>query len=370
VLGVLEAQAEAARRMAMGQIGNFQRRLESLHGSGSHAGFTNGITMNSASNQRRIDTLSDTRQGMGGGGDPFLAPADATATERPVAGGNAARDDGVAFWTGGAVNFGTLQPGKSSNGIDFTTSGLSLGADKQVTDALTLGLGVGYGHDASDAGRHSRSAVDSYNVAAYGSYRLGDSAYVDALAGYQWLQFDARRFVTDNGNTVRGSRDGTQWFASLAVGYQHQADNLLLTPYGRLDVARATLDGYTETGDTVFALSYQGQTVKTSTGTVGLLAQWTVKRDYGVWAPQLRAEFGHDLQGSSQATMHYADLLSGPLYQATLARQSRNHTLLGAGIALQTLKGWSLRVEYQNQLDNTSRDNQSILLGVQKTLPP
>lgn len=367
VLGVLEAQAEASRRMAMGQIGNFQRRLESLHGGGSHAGFTNGITMNSASSLRRADTLVGMQKVMGGG-DPFPAPAYEPMNERAPSNGTA--QDGVAFWTGGAVNFGKLQPGTSDNGIDFTTSGLSLGADKQVTHALALGLGVGYGHDASDIGRHggSHSTVDSYNVAAYGSYRPGESAYVDALAGYQWLQFDARRFVTDNGNTVRGSRDGKQWFASFSVGYQHQADDMLLTPYGRLDVARAALDGYTETGDTVFALSYQGQTVKTSTGTVGLLAQWTVKRDYGVWAPQLRAEFGHDLQGSSQATMRYADLLSGPLYQATLARQSRNHTLLGAGIALQTLKGWSLRVEYQNQLDNTSRDNQSILLGVRKTL--
>ncbi|MHB1056908.1 MAG: putative Ig domain-containing protein [Rhodanobacter sp.] len=370
VLGVLEAQAEAARRMALGQIGNFQRRLESLHGGGSRAGFTNGITMNSASNQRRTDSLFGMQQQvMGGGGDPFLVPADAPATNSTTSSGDT--PNGIGFWTGGAVNFGKLKPGTSYNGIDFTTSGLTVGADKQVTQALALGLGVGYGHDASDIGQHgSRSTVDGYNIAAYGSYQPGESTYVDALAGYQWLQFDARRFVTDNGNTVRGSRDGKQWFASLSVGYRHQADDMLLTPYGRLDLARATLDGYTETGDAVYALNYRSQTVKTSTGTVGLLAQWTVKRDYGVWAPQLRAEFGHDMQGSSQATMRYADLLSGPLYQATLARQSRNHTLLGAGIALQTLKGWSLRAEYQNQLDNTSRNNQSILLSVQKTLPP
>ncbi|WP_027485765.1 putative Ig domain-containing protein [Rhodanobacter sp. OR87] len=370
VLGVLEAQAEAARRMAMGQIGNFQRRLESLHDSGSRAGFSNGITMSSASSQRRSDTLAGLQQQvMGGGGDPFLAPADAPATVPAASSGGA--PDGLAFWAGGAMNFGKLKPGASYNGVDFTTSGLSLGADKQLTQSLALGLGVGYGHDASDIGQHgSRSTVDSYNVAAYGSYRPGESAYMDALVGYQWLQFDARRFVTDNGNTVRGSRDGKQWFASFSVGYRHQADDMLLTPYGRLDIARATLDGYTETGDAVFALSYRDQTVKTSTATVGLLARWTVQRDYGVWAPQLRAEFGHDMQGSSQAAMRYADLPSGPLYQATLARQSRNHTLLGAGIALQTLKGWSLRAEYQNQLDNTSRDNQSILLSVQKTLPP
>ena len=110
--------------------------------------------------------------------------------------------------------------------------------------------------------------------------------------------------------------------------------------------------------------------MKTSTGTLGLLAQWAAKRDYGVWSPQLRVEFGHDMQGSSQAAMRYADSLSGPLYQATLLNQSRNHTMLGAGVALETTRGWLLRAEYQNYLDNTSKDNQSILLGVEKKFDP
>lgn len=357
VLGVLEAQAEASRRMALGQIGNFQRRLESLHSGAGLGGFNNGITMNSAGSLRRADTPVGMQQVMGGGGDPFWAPTDAPGD--------------VAFWTGGAVNFGKLKPGSSDNGVDFTTAGLSLGADKQVSQSLALGLGVGYGHDSSDIGQHgSHSAVDSYNLAAYGSYRPSEASYLDALVGYQWLQFDTRRFITDNGNTVHGSRDGKQWFASVSVGYQHQTQDMLLTPFGRLDISRASLDGYTEAGDAVFALNYRGQTVRTSTGTVGLLAQWTVKRDYGLWAPQLRAEFGHDMQGASVAAMRYADLLSGPLYQATLTRQSRNHTMLGAGLTLQTLKGWSLRAEYQSYLDNTSRDNQSILLGVEKKLQP
>ncbi len=369
VTGVLDAQAEATHRMAMGQINNFERRLESLHNGGGRGGFSNGITMSSASSLRRQPLAIDDRQGMGSAGDPFLLPADSAMT-KPTVSGNAA-PGGVSFWAGGAVNFGKLQPGASDNGIDFTTSGLSLGADKQVLQALTLGVGAGYGHDVSDIGQHgSRSAVDSYNVAVYGSYQPGESIYVDGLVGYQWLRFDARRFVTDNGNTVHGSRDGKQWFASLSVGYQHQADDMMLTPYGRLDVARASLDGYTETGDAVFALRYQGQTVKTSTANVGLLAQWSVKRDYGMWTPQLRAEFGHDMQGASVATMRYADLLSGPLYQATLSRQSRNHTTLGAGFTLQTYKGWSLRAEYQALIDNTSRDNQSIQLGIQKALQP
>jgi outer membrane autotransporter protein len=368
VLGVLDAQADATRRMATGQISNFQRRLESLHGGGALGGFTNGITMSSASSLRRADSLAGMQTAMDDQNKRYVVSPDAqpaAALAAPTGAGGSPGD--IAFWTGGAVNFGKMQPGTSDNGIDFTTSGVSFGADKQVSSKLTLGLGVGYGHDTSDIGQHgSRSSVDSYNFAFYGSYQPTEKTYIDAVIGYQWLQFDARRYVTDNGNTVHGSRDGKQLFGSFSVGYQHQTDDMLLTPYGRLDIARASLDGYTETGDAIFALDYQRQTVKTSTATLGILAQWTAKRDYGTWAPQLRAEFGHDMQGSSQATMRYADLINGPLYQATLMNQSRNHTMLGAGVALQTLKGWLLRLEYQNYLDNTSKDNQSILLGVEK----
>lgn len=372
VLGVLDAQADSTRRMATGQISNFQRRLESLHGGGSLGGFSNGITMTSAGSLRNPDTLAGMQNAMDEQNKRYMVSPDAQpAAPHAMSSGVGAAPGDIAFWTGGAVNFGKMQPGTSDNGIDFTTSGVSFGADKQVSSKFTLGLGAGYGHDVSDIGQHgSRSSVDSYNVAIYGSYQPTDKTYIDAVIGYQWLQFDARRYVTDNGNTVHGSRDGKQLFGSFSVGYQHQTDDMLLTPYGRLDIARATLDGYTETGDSVFALDYQRQTVKTSTATLGILAQWTAKRDYGTWAPQLRAEFGHDMQGSSQATMRYADLINGPLYQATLTGQSRNHTMLGAGVALQLTRGWLLRAEYQNYLDNTSKDNQSILLGVEKKFDP
>jgi large repetitive protein len=372
VLGVLNAQADATRRMATGQISNFQQRLESLH-SGGAGGFSNGITLNSASNVPRADSLADMHNGDQDPDRRYLVQPDAPGAPNTmaVASGQAGQPGGISIWTGGAINFGKTLAGSSDNGIDFTTSGLSVGADKQINSKLAVGLGVGYGHDLSDVGQNgSRSAVDSYNVAAYASYRPSDNVYTDALLGYQWLSFDAARYVTDNGNTVHGSRDGKQYFGSFSVGYEHRADDMLLTPYGRLDLARASLDGYTETGDSTYALAYQRQTVKTSTGTLGLLAQWEAKRDYGVWSPQLRAEFGHDMQGSSQAVMRYADLLNGPLYQATLTGQSRNHTMLGAGMALQTLRGWMIRAEYQNYLDNTSRDNQSILLGVEKKFGP
>ncbi|WP_236585435.1 putative Ig domain-containing protein [Dyella sp. EPa41] len=370
VLGILAAQADSARRLALGQIDNFQRRLETLHTGAASGGFTNGISLSSASARQNRDPMF----GLRGRDDEWsrryiVQPDEPPASDVPRGGGKLGE---WSVWTGGAVNFGKTLPGTSDNGIDFTTSGISMGVDRAFGDTFALGAGVGYGHDASDIGHHdSRSTVDGYSAAVYGSYRPSPLVYIDALAGYQWMSFDARRYVTDNGNTVHGSRDGTQLFASLSVGYEHRTqDDMLVSPYGRFDFARASLDSYTEHGDDIYALQYESQTVKTSTGVLGLRAQWVAKRDYGVWMPQLRAEFRHDFQGSSVAAMRYADLLGGPLYSASLGATSRNHTLVGAGVMLQTLSGWSLRAEYQNLLDNSTRDNQSIQLGVEKKFDP
>ncbi len=371
VLGILAAQADATRRMATGQIGNFQRRLESLHSGGVQSGFSNGLSFSSGSNRQHRDPL------LGMRADDewsrrYLVQPNAPAADRSggTAGGGGLPGD-IAVWTGGAVNFGSREIGGSSNGIDFTTSGISVGADKQITSTLALGAGLGYGHDASDIGHHgSRSTVDSYNFAFYGSYRPSEATYIDALAGYQWLSFDARRYVTDNGSTVQGSRDGNQVFGSLSVGYERRRDTWVLSPYARLDLAHATLDGYTEHGGGIYALSYQHQTVDSSTGSLGLRGDWVIKRDYGVWMPRFRIEYQRDFEGAGQATMRYADLLTGPVYHATLNQQVRNHTLLGLGLQLQTLRGLMLRVEYQNLLDNSSHDNQSILLGVEQKFKP
>jgi outer membrane autotransporter protein len=379
VLGILNAQVDSARRLAQGQISNFQQRLESLHNDSGAGGFSNGITLTSASQQNRdpMQALRGDGDGLGAGTGMArryrMQPdgADGAGTGGPSTAGTGSLPGGITVWTGGALNFGKTQPGSSDNGIDFTTSGVSMGADKRISDAFALGAGIGYGHDASDIGQHgSRSTTDSYNVAFYGSYRPYNNVYVDSLIGYQWLSFDARRYVTGDGSIANGSRDGTQWFGSFALGYEHRTQDWLLSPYARLDLAHAQLDAYTEQGEATDALSYERQTVKTTTGNLGLRAEWTIKADYGIWLPTLRAEYEHDFQGSSVAAMRYADLLSGPLYQASLTGQSSNRALLGAGIQLQTLKGWMLRFEYQNLLESSARDNQSVLLGVEKKFNP
>ncbi|HET7587199.1 MAG TPA: autotransporter domain-containing protein, partial [Gammaproteobacteria bacterium] len=373
VLGVLAAQARATHRMAQGQINNFQGRLETLHDRATVTSFSNGIRFSSATAARaralrQRDAFWNPAQDL----NPrrYLVqpqmPASAAAADDGTDGGFL--PDGLSVWTAGAVTFGSSTP-ESASGIDFTTTGVTIGADQRMSEIVTVGAGVGYGHDVTDVGDNgSRSTADSYNLAVYGSYHPPESLYVDGLFGYQWLSLDARRYVTANDGLVHGSRDGKQWFASLAVGYEHNLHDLLLVPYARLDVARARLDAYHETGDAIYALAYEEQSIDTTTGNIGVRAQWNNKEDYGVWMYSVRAEYRHDFQDSSLVAIHYFDLSNGPVYHASAPSQSRDHLLLGAGMQFQA-HNWSLRFEYRNLLDSAAGNTQSILIGFGMPLP-
>ncbi|MGH8079223.1 MAG: putative Ig domain-containing protein [Lysobacter sp.] len=362
VLGILNAQTEAARRFASSQIGNFQQRMEGLHDGGT-AGtrFDNGLSFSidpRCRDEARRTPGSDCRQPMLGDERTALEPKPAVEGTGPQYG----------IWTGGTINSGNRDGrGGGSAGLDFETSGISLGADYRLRRDFALGAGIGYGRDDTDVGtRGSRSKGESYSAVLYASYHPGESFYLDGLLGYQWLSFDSRRFVTDTGGMVRGSRDGNQWFASVSAGMDYQRDRLRVSPYARVDVARATLDGYTETGDAQYVLNYRDQKVDTTTTSLGLRIDYRYPVRWGTFAPQLRLEYQHDFQDDSFATMSYADMVGGPFYRARLQGLDRNRFVFGLGAVLQSERDWALRFEYRGLFGSGNDDDNSFMINFEK----
>jgi large repetitive protein len=369
VLGVLGAEADATREFAQGQIQNFQQHMESLHGGGGTGGFQNGLTFMSDSDEPIGPSSQWPNNGQqnspGALNRRYLEQPQTPAN--PTANSASVLPDGYTAWTGGAVNFGSRDTNASASGFDFTTAGISAGMDKRISSSLAIGAGLGYGHDDTSVGNDgSHVTANSYNIALYGSFSPTQSTFIDGLIGYQWLSFDTRRFVTADGDMVNGHRSGDQVFASLSAGYEYRTDTMLISPYGRIDDANARLNGYTEQGDDIYALSYQNQTVRTTTGSLGVRADYLFKEDYGTVMPQIRLEYEHDFQGSSQATMSYADLLAGPIYSAQVDPLTQNHFMIGIGVNWQFNNHWLLRLEYENVINAGDQNDQSILINVQK----
>ncbi|MGG1945749.1 putative Ig domain-containing protein [Trinickia sp. NRRL B-1857] len=348
VVGLINAQVEAARRFADAQIANYSARLESLHGSG-RSRLSTGISVATAARPAGTsplpcpsalatasgcispDTLrsgavraSDTQTGASGaaGGAPAY-DATTTNTDAPA----------LAFWNAGTVDFGFANPGAQRSGFRFTTGGITLGADYRLSEHFTFGAGIGYGHDRSDIGSDGTTSTgDAISIALYASYRPLPTLFVDGVAGYGTLNFDSQRWVGDMNAFAVGKRSGNEMFASLTAGYEHRTSAWLVSPYGRIAGTRATLHAFTENGAGIDALTYFGQTVDTVSGTLGLRTEYARPTRWGVLLPYARIEFQHDFARQSTAGLAYADLASaGPAYYVTGTPFGSNRTQVGVG---------------------------------------
>lgn len=338
--GLLHAQVESAQRFANTQTNNFQQRMERMHGAGEGKGFSNGL---SAATQTYCPQEVGTMPGR--------------RCERPVddigaAGMTKARgkDSNAAFgvWAGGMIRSGNQDGRNGDASIDFETDGVSLGADYRLSDAFAFGGGLGYGRDESDIGdNRSRGEADAFTLALYASYSPGQRWFVDLLLGYQSLGYELRRHVAANDSIVDGSRDGRQWFGSVSTGADIQRGNWQFTPYARMDVAQGTLDGYSETGDPLYALAYGELDVETTTGNAGLRIEYRRETDWGAFSPQWRLEYQRDFKGNGAQTMQYADAPSGPFYRTGLSDFDRSRLVLGAGLLFSADNDWSFKLDYR-----------------------
>ncbi|HEV2507903.1 MAG TPA: putative Ig domain-containing protein [Mesorhizobium sp.] len=377
VMGILNAETAATRRFANSQIGNFQQRLEGLHDGDNGQeptdtlAFVQGIVLSFNSTCGQDDLVPrgescGSHQAAAEKDLPFKSYLD-DSTTASTPGGFGTGSFGhskVTIWTGGSINVGDRE---GNDGYKFETTGLSGGIDYRFSRAFALGLGVGYGRDVSDIGDNgSRSTGKAYTAGLYASYHPGQNFFIDGLLGYQWLSFDSRRYLTSGGGFVTGERDGGQWFASVSAGAKYQVENWLISPYARLDVARATLDAFTEKGDPSLALHYGEQDIDTVTGNLGLRLAYKIPVSFGVITPQLRLEYQHDFQGDSAITMNYADMFGGPFYHTSIDGSAKDRFMLGLGMNIQTTQDFAVRLEYRGLFGSDGGTDNGFLINLGK----
>lgn len=401
VRGLLGSQAETARRFSRAQIFNFQRRMESLHrgaGDGVTAGAAGfgtvrnpvaGFSLAGSDAQPEHSSLIRVASKPGGlrptnsagAASGLLPPSLVTAllsaaSTRSVklnssdrADGSSGQPEGTGVWISGNLNFGTRDPTGDSNSLRFSTDGVSIGFDQRFSDQLALGIGMGYARDKTDIGTDgTKSSSNASSITVYGSYQPTKNTFVDGLIGYGVLSYDTDRYVASVADFARGRRKGDQWFGSVAAGYEHRNDGLLLSPYGRFDFGINRLKQATETGAGLNALTYFDQTLPTLQLSLGLRAESQHQTNFGWALPRLRVELKHDFESNRQATIAYADQFTGPRYTVTPVGVNRDSLLIGIGSDFLFRSGFKLGIDYQAQRSFGPDSSQAIRVWLSKDL--
>ncbi|UYY57372.1 Ig-like domain-containing protein [Sphingomonas sp. S2-65] len=397
VRAISDAQAEATRRFARAQVGNFMRRTEQLHGSGSGTGGAqSNVTLNSrdgggivqATPAFDASALDITERMRPSAEDPALgrvlgsreglrwnradqlgstmAITEMTAAERNAArkasgvagavqplaqddeqGGDGVRRIGsIGIWSGGAIDIGTQDETTDRSKITATSAGLSAGADLKLAEGVTVGLGGGYGNDLSRIdGGAARVRSDSTMVAAYASLVPVEHAFIDGMIGLGDLRFRTRRVVPDTNATAVGSRDGDFRVGALAVGIDRQGEGFNWSLYGRGEVLDATLGAYVESGADRFDLRFDERKLTSVTGTLG--ARFELKQNYvfGTVMPRVRAEWNHEFADADAQRLDYADIPGSALYGIETQGWSREQFQLSLGTRFLLPSLWSFDFE-------------------------
>jgi uncharacterized protein YhjY with autotransporter beta-barrel domain len=366
VIGLVNAQAAAARRFATAQVDNVTRHLESLHDHFNPCAFDFGISL-PRPDQNTGRLYPDTNPYSPAPGNAVRSydgtPAGQIARRMPGSQDCAENGGWADFsaWVAGSGTFGTTLPDGSVAGSKFTTAGLTGGVDWHVSDDLIVGVAMGLGSDRTNIGSDgTRSNSTSFNGALYATYKAFDPWFIDAATGYGRLDYTNRRRVADDGTLVSGDRQGSFWFGVITTSYEMKYDALRVAPYLQFDFIAAQLDGYSEQGPSAELLTYGSTHFNSVAGTVGLRGSYDVPMSWGVLTPTARLEFRRTIDGGFQQTMNYTDL--GPAVSSTLMLAQTSSGLVNAalGFRARTAGGLGGELEYGTSMDGSKQQSQTI----------
>jgi outer membrane autotransporter protein len=249
------------------------------------------------------------------------------------------------IWSAGALEFGALKPDGTYDNR-FSTSGLTIGFDRDFGGGLKAGVAFGAGLDSTTVGTDgSKSDSWAYNGTFYASYRFMPHTFLDVIAGYGRMRFDLRRWSTDGAVMLKGVRGGADAFGSVGLTEEVKWGDVKLSPYGRMDVVRASLDAYSETGSSIWALSYRQVDATTFTGVLGARIAYPIAMSWGTLTPMARLEYSHAFDGGYTQNLGYADLTGGG-YSFSGAPTVGNVYTGGLALRAESANALSLDLEY------------------------
>jgi uncharacterized protein YhjY with autotransporter beta-barrel domain len=218
-----------------------------------------------------------------------------------VAGDNADDFGRLGIFINGNITVGEKDETDRESGFDFTTAGLTVGADYRFTDDFVAGLAVGYGEGDIDFDNNGGGLdTDGWSGVLFGSY-YRDRFYIDGQFSYGLVNHDSERkirYQTGSGDTLEtvnrkaeGDTDGDQWSTGVEVGMSIDKGPWTIVPNVSLYYSKVDIDGFRESGASGLNLNFEDQDAESLTLTVGGMFAYTWTPNWGVVRPHARIDY-------------------------------------------------------------------------------
>jgi outer membrane autotransporter protein len=225
--------------------------------------------------------------------------------------------------------------------------------DYRFNDHLVAGLAFGVANtDVDIKNSGGDSEIDSYSLSSYATYYLNDF-YVDAIASFAWNDYDNTRriFYPSVTRNAKSDTDGRQYAFGVGVGYDVILSNWQVSPLARLQYVNADLDEFEETNGFGLDLTIGDQRIESLLSTLGATASYAVSTPAGIFSPQLRVEWQHEFQNDSRDVKAiYTNDPNQIPWRIPTDDPDRDYFTFGVGVAGTFKNGVSAFVDYQTIL--------------------
>ncbi len=345
MIGVIESYTEMSKRVMKNSINPVMHRLEWLRRHRKEINLTNQNIQFNFSNEM-LASLAKVI--------PIANKESSTNEEQ--------KGDWF-FWSEGQISIGDIEATSVSSRKEIDTSGITIGADKKVSENKMYGYALQFGRDSADIGNSAAILdTDNYSLVFYGTIPHEDGRFLDAALGVSSLKTDHLR--KKNSVNLSGKRDGKQAFGSIKLNKVYNKKNININPTARVDFGFTELSTFQESGSND-ALIYEKHQIPKGFASLGMLVDKTKKFNNGnVLKPMARLEYTADFSPSTNTNFSY---VSDPAtdYFARIGNQSTHNYKAGLGFDLSTVTGLSVILNYEIDYTNGSghTDNLNFIAG-------
>ncbi len=211
-----------------------------------------------------------------------------------------------------------------------------MGIEHEVRENLTIGVAYGYASGIANTGADNAQS-EMNQVSAYGSYQLGEGAYVGFAGNYQLAETDMARIGWDGASQfdLRGDRSSERLTALAETGVNLAvSQGLTLTPRVQVAYNRTHLNGFEEVGgETALAIDdYSTSQIEARLG-AKLAGSETIGNGWTL-VPQMQANYVRMLDGADNGlSVRFAAASDVPIL-LPLANGDSNWAELKGGISV------------------------------------
>jgi len=329
------------------QVGNIERRMEEAR-MGSTGFSDSGLVLTDSRGTQNYDNS----------GKNVISPDGKVTSGKEMHAPITEDTKRWGFFAAGVGEFTDVENTCSSRGSEFTTGGVTLGADYRVSDHFILGATMGYANTTSDLNAAGRLNIDSGKASLYATVYDG-GFYVNGIVGGGMSSYSTRRGTF--GGIARGDTDGRDINALIGTGYDFHIGAFTVGPVASLQYTEVQIDGFTEKGS-LAPLHFNSQSQDSFTSNLGAKAAYALKLGHIIVTPEIRAQWQHEYLDDRAGIG--ASFGGGNSFTVYGPRIGRDSLILDVGASVQLTSNIAVFAFYTGDLGRENYTSHSINGGV------